>query len=154
MNQGAGGRTGASNAEPRRARSTLILASVVTLAAVIPLTVLALRADDDDVAPASGLTIDLGNGAEALSGVVLDPGSDATLAIDGDDLIAAAWSLMTPDGFLLAEGRAVGAPPYPVDLPAGLLGGLDAGLYDLLATVTLEDGSTDRRAARFAIGDG
>ena len=153
MNPNPTAREGAT-AEPRRVSSALILASVVTLAAVIPLAILALRADDDNAAPTSGLTIDVGNGTEPLTGVVIDRGDDAALSIEGEDLIAAAWSLMTPDGFLLAEGRAVGAPPYPVELPAGLLGGLDDGLYDLLVTVTLEDGSTDRRAARFAIGDG
>lgn len=153
MNPNPAAREGAT-AEPRRVSSALILASVVTLAAVIPLAVLALRADDDPVAPASGLTVDLGNGPEALSGVVIDRGDTAELSIEGDDLIAAAWSLSTPDGFLLAEGRSVGAAPYPVELPAGLLAGLDDGLYDLLVTATLEDGSTDRRAARFAVGDG
>lgn len=152
MNPNPAAREGAT-AEPRRVSSALILASVVTLAAVIPLAILALRADDDNAAPTAGLTVDLDNGPEALSGVVIGRDEDAALRIDGDDLIAAAWSLMTPDGFLLAEGRSVGAPPYPVDLPAGLLGGLDDGLYDLLVTVTLEDGSTDRRAARFAVGD-
>lgn len=144
-------RSGAT-AERRRVSSALVLATAVTLAAAIPLAVLALRADDDG-APAAGLIVDVGNGPEALAGVVIQPRSDATLSIDGDDLIAAAWSLVTPDGFLLAEGRAVGAPPFPVELPPGLLSGLDDGLYDLLVTATLEDGSTDRRAARFAIGD-
>lgn len=153
MNLSVAGRV-AATAEPRRVSTALVLASVVTLAAVVPLTILALRADDEDVAPAAGLSVDLGAGTEALSGAVLDPGADATLSIDGEGLIAAAWSLTTPDGFLLAEGRAVGAPPYPVELPTGLLSGLEPGLYDLLVTATLDDGSTDRRAARFAIGEG
>ena len=153
MNLSVAGRVGATS-EPRRVSSALVLASIVTLAAVVPLAILALRADDENAAPTTGLTVDLGNGSEALSGVVIDPAADATLSIDGDDLIAASWSLMTPDGFLLAEGRAVGAPPYPVELPAGLLAGLDPGLYDLLVTATLDDGSTDGRAARFAIGQG
>ena len=145
---------GGATAEPRRIGSALILASIVTLAAVIPLAILALRADDGDpAATTAGLTVDRGDGAEPLSGAVIDPSFDASLNINGDDLVAAAWSLMTPDGFLLAEGRAVGAPPYPVDLPAGLLAGLEPGLYDLLVTTTLADGSNDRRAARFAIGD-
>lgn len=152
MTLNAAARAGAP-AEPRRVSSALILATLVTLAAVIPLAVLALRADDGTAAPASGLTVDLGSGPQALSGVVLDRGDDAGLGISGDGLIAAAWSLTTRDGFLLAEGRAVGAPPYPVELPVGLIAGLDEGLYDLLVTVTLDDGSTDRRAARFAISE-
>ncbi len=89
--------------------------------------------------------------AAPLDGAVLDRGVDAALSIDGGELIAAAWSLSTPDGFLLAEGRAVGAAPYRIELPPGLLAGLEPGRYDLLTTVTLEDGSTEPRAARFAI---
>ena len=140
-----------ATAEPRRVSSAVLLASVVTLAAVIPLTVLALRGGDAEQAPTEGLTLVVAGEATELSGAVLQAGADAELSIHGDDLIAAAWTLNTPDGFLLAEGRAVGAAPYRVDLPQGLLAGLQPGLYDLLTTVTLDDGSTERRAARFAV---
>ena len=134
--------------------SALLLASIVTLIAVVPLTVLALRSDSDDVAPATGLVVAVGGAEADLNGATLAPGADASFSIEGDDLIAAAWSLSTSDGSPLAEGRAVGAAPYRVELPVGLLDGLEPGQYDLLATVTLEDGSTHRRAARFAVQQG
>lgn len=140
--------------EQRRVSTALVLATVVTLAAAIPLGVLALdgRANDE-AAPSDGLVLSQGSAVTQLAGAVLDVGSDATLLIDDDDLVAASWTLYTADGFLLAEGNVIGATPFEIDLPAGTIATLEPGLYDLLVTATTVEGSESPRAARFAIGE-
>ena len=141
-----------SSTTPRRTSTTLVLAAVVTLAVAIPLGVVAWQArGDDGPAPDNGLMITSGGSTEDLAGTVIPQGIDPTLSIAGDDLIAAAWAVYTSDGMQLAQGNAVGTPPFRVDLPVGTIGGWEEGIYDLLVTVTAEDGSTSERAARFAV---
>lgn len=142
----------ASFQEPRRVSAALVLATVVTLAAVIPLGVVAWQSrGDDGPAPSEGLLFSDSGSTGSLSGAVLRPGTSATLQIDGDDVVAAAWALYDADGELVASGNSVGAPPYDLEWPGGTLGSLETGLYDLLVSATDPDGDVIERAARFAI---
>ena len=140
--------------EQRRVGTALVLATVVTLAAAIPLGILALDGrDNNETASSEGLVLSQGSAVTQLAGAVLEPGTDAALLIDAADIVAASWALYTADGFLLAEGNAVGATPYEIDVPPGTIGSLEPGLYDLLVTATTNEGAESPRAARFAIGE-
>ena len=144
----------ASAPEQRRVGTAVVLATVVTLAAAIPLGLLALDGRDDNAtAPSDGLVLSQGSAVTQLAGAVLEEGTDATLLIDAEGIVAASWALYTADGFLLAEGNAVGATPYEIDVPPGTISTLEPGLYDLLVTATSAEGDESPLAARFAIGD-
>jgi hypothetical protein len=138
--------------EPRKVSVAIVLATIVTLAAVVPLGVVAWQSrGDDGPASSEGLLFSDAGSTAALSGAVLRPGTSASLQIDGDDIVAAAWALYDVEGELLASGKSVGAPPYELDWPGGTVGSLETGLYDLLVSATEPDGDVVERAARFAI---
>ncbi len=144
----------AISGEPKRVGPALVLATVVTLVAVVPLGIVAWQARSDGPVGNEGLTVTVGTGAASdLAGQVLPAGTDAVRGIDDPDLVAASWVLYDAAGNLLAEGRHVGSPPFTLDLAPGTMAGLDPGLYDLLVTATEGDGTVVERGARFAVGD-
>ncbi len=141
-----------SDGEPRRVSAAIVLATIVTLAAAIPLGVVAFQArSDDGPAPADGLVINEGTTIRPLSGAVIAQGPSVTIEIDDDSFVAAAWALYTDSGELIAKGNNVGAPPYVVETASDGAGVLQSGLYDLLVTATQSDGTVIERAARFAV---
>jgi hypothetical protein len=132
--------------------AAIVLATLVTLAAVIPLGVVAFQArGDDGPAPSFGLIVTEGGVARPLSGAVIRSGEAVDLHIHGEDIVAAAWVLYAGDGELIAKGNNVGAPPYEVGPTDPTVDQLDPGLYDLLVTTTNPDGTMTERAARFAV---
>lgn len=142
----------ATSTEPKKVSAAIVLATIVTLAAAVPLGVVAWQArGDGGPAPSDGLLVAEAGQTATLSGAVITNGADATLRIDGDDIVAAAWALYDDDGALIAEGNAVGEPPYQVAPESGTLAELEVGIYDLLVSATRPDGSVAERAARFAI---
>ncbi len=76
-----------------------MLATVVTLAAAIPLAVVAFQArGDDGPAPTDGLVVNEGSAIRPLSGAVITQGPSVTIEIDDDSFVAAAWALYTDTG--------------------------------------------------------
>ena len=142
----------ATSPEPKKISAAIVLATVVTLAAVIPLSVVVMQArGEDGPAQGTGLVIADAGVTTELSGAVVAPGAQAVLQVVGNDFVAAAWVLYSSAGDEIASGNSVGAPPFTVALRDGELASLTVGLYDLLVTATLPDGTVVERAARFAI---
>lgn len=142
----------ATSPEPKKVSAAIVLATVVTLAAVIPLSVVVIQArGEDGPAADTGLVMADQGVTTELSGAVVSPGAEAVLQVAGDEFVAAAWVLYGSDGDEIASGNSVGAPPFTLALRDGELAGLSVGLYDLLVTATLPDGKVVERAARIAI---
>lgn len=142
----------ATSPEPKRVSAAIVLATVVTLAAAIPLSVVVMQARGED-GPARGTGLVLADAGviTELSGAVVSPGAEAELQVADNNFVAAAWVLYSSAGDEIASGNSVGAPPFTLALRDGELASLAVGLYDLLVTATLPDGSVVERAARFAI---
>ena len=153
--------------EARRVSVALVLASLVTLSAAVPLGVLAWQASDD-TASVDGIVVTVGGEEQPLSGLELERGEGVLVAIELPDVVAVSWAIHHADdaaGDNSVELEAVGqgqlARPPQADAasrmelaePSALIEVLDRGRYDLLITATTATGSTTQRAARFEIGD-
>ncbi len=135
-----------------RLGAALVLATVVTLAAAVPLGVLAWQGRMQVPVASDGLVINVDGTTARLNGFVLEPGAKAELTLDDPQVVAAAWSLYTAEGDLMYNGESVGTPPLSISLPADALSSLAPGAYDLLISATMSDGEPTERAARFSIG--
>ncbi len=162
--------------EGRRVSVAIVLASLVTLAAAVPLGVLAWQANDE-AASTEGILISADGEEQSLAGLELERGSRVLVVIELPDLIAVSWAIHSAgdgsgedgtgddSGQLEAIGqgqltRAPGADELgdtrsrlELAEPSALIGALDVGRYDILITATTATGSTTQRAARFEIGD-
>ncbi len=132
---------------------------MVTLAAVVPLAVLASRADDAKPVPdiAQGLWVtgadtaaDTDSGQVPLSGATIAQGTNAVVTIEIEGTSAAAWALFEAEGEQLSTSSISGSSPLALDLA---LSALETGVYDLLVSATIDDAEVVERAARFEIGD-
>lgn len=146
-------RTDPQVSAPRRASAALVIATLVTMAAALPLGLVAWSARSDGPASADGLMIELPDGVQALSGLVLQTGLEGTLQVDDPGLVAVAWALYDANAGLIASDEATGAAPFVLQLADTTLASLGSGTYDLLVTGTESDGDVVERAARFAVGD-
>lgn len=143
---------GAALPEPRRVSAAVVLATVVTLAAAIPLGVLAIQARNDTPAVTSeGLVVSTDGGVDQLAGQTLSRGLAPAVQIRGDAFVAASWALYDEAGTVIATGNSVGASPYDVTVNGAGITSLRDGAYDLFVTATFVDGSVVERAARFMI---
>ena len=139
--------------EPKRVSAALVVATLVTLAAAIPLGLVAWSARNNQAAPSDGLVVASASGLDALAGQILAHGAVADLQVIDPDFVAVAWTLFGSGDEELASDEAVGASPYVLELAPTPLDTLEAGTYDLLVTGTERDGTVVQRAATFAIGD-
>lgn len=128
------------------------LASMVTLAAAIPLGVLAWQARNEVAVASDGLVIHVAGTIAELDGFVLAPGTPAELTLDDPQVVAAAWALYATDGTLKFSGESVGTAPLKMSLRADALSRLPPGPYELLVSATMSDGGPSARAARFRVG--
>ncbi len=132
--------------------AAFLLATVVTLAAAVPLGVLAWQGRNEVAVASDGLLIEVAGATAELNGFVLERGNTAELSLNDPQIVAAAWSLYTAEGALAYNGESVGTPPLSISLPVDALSSLTPGLYDLLVSATNRDGEPTERAARFSIG--
>lgn len=137
----------------RPVRTSFVLATLITLAAAVPLAILALDTENEEPAPSTGLFVTAEGSTTDLSGSLLAEGTVAVLSIDADDVVAVTWTLFDSSEDAIAGGTNLGAPPYSVDLSPLSVADLKPGLYELLVSETRPDGSVAKRAARFAIDD-
>ena len=146
---------GVLQSEPRRVSAALVVATLVTLAAAIPLGLVAWSARNDTPADSDGLYVAAAGETHSLAGRVLSPEDPIDLQVIHPDLLGIAWTLYDSDGAHILADEAVGRSPFELDLAPGRNGDADlgSGTYDLLVTGTLRDGSVIQRAATFAIGD-
>lgn len=138
--------------EPRRVSAALVVATLVTLAAAIPLGLVAWSARNDQPAPSDGLVATSASGVEMLAGLTLTPGVVADLRVIEPEFVAVAWTLFADD-VEVASNEVIGESPFVLELAESTIGSLDVGSYDLLVTGTERDGTVVHRAAAFAIGD-
>lgn len=142
------------DAAPRRFGAAIVAATLVTLVAAVPLTLVSLDARRNGPASSQGLVLDRDAGREDLAGLeISETDEPGRLVVDVDDTIAVTWALYEADGNLVREDRALAGPPFVLDESGGLIDELDDGIYELLVSGTQSDGSTVQRAARFAVGE-
>ena len=139
--------------EPKRVSVALVVATLVTLSAAIPLGVVAWSARDSEPAASDGLVVASVSGAEPLAGQTLPRGIAADLQLIEPDFVAIAWTLYGVDEGLITSDEVVGTSPFILDVETAAFPILVPGTYDLLVTGTERDGTVVQRAARFAIGD-
>lgn len=134
----------------RRRVTTIVVATVITLVAAAPLAWIAWDARDDEPASAEGLVAVVAGDAVSLSGLDIEPGNLEQLVVEDESFTTIAWAIYEAEGELITDGEAIGGAPFVI----GGLEDLDDGVYDLLVSATVRDGSTEQRAARFRLGDG
>lgn len=143
--------------------ATGVVATVVTLLVVVPLTARAIDARGDDGRPASaptdGIIATLGATSGDLNGSVVSGAPVITFDLEG--LGAVAYRLVAEDGDEIAAGVDDLGPDYSLtNTPEGLAAALDTtalanGEYTVFATLTLvdDDGETTEtyRMATFEV---